>query len=66
MTDGRARGAYEQWLERSATQMVWIYAAFIAVLMPAFYYVLEAVPGHPHDSLALRLVAVLISVIVEL
>lgn len=66
MTETRARGAYEQWLERSATIMVWIYAAFIAVLMPAFHFVLDAVPGHPPDSLPLRMLAVSISILVAL
>lgn len=66
MTENRARGAYEQWLERNSTQMVWIYAAFITVLMPLFHYVLDAVPGHPPDSLELRLVAVSISITVAL
>ena len=66
MTEGRARGAYDQWLERNATVTVWIYAAFIAVLMPGFHFVLNAVPGHPPDPLWPRIIAATISIFAAL
>jgi diguanylate cyclase (GGDEF)-like protein len=58
--------AYRRWLEKVRTTTIWIYAGFIVVLLPAFHFVLSAVPGHPPDSLKIRLAAAAISVFVAL
>lgn len=50
-------GSYDRWLEKHAPPTVYLYSAFIIVLMPAFHFVLGAVPGHPADSLTQRLIA---------
>ena len=47
---------YEAWVERNAYTTTLLYSAFIAVLLPAFHYVLQTIPGVPYDSLPLRLV----------
>ena len=47
---------YSRWLQRNATSSVLIYSGLIAVLLPAFHFLLVALPGVPpgSDSLALR------------
>lgn len=60
------RVAFRRWIEQIATATLWTYAGFIAVLLPAFHYILDAAPGHPPDSLTIRLVAVAISLVVSL
>lgn len=50
---------YDAWVERNAYTTTLLYSAFIAVLLPAFHYVLQAIPGVPYDSLPLRLVCTL-------
>ena len=48
-----AEPVYQLWVERNAYVTALVYSAFIAVLLPAFYFVLR--PLHaPNDSLALR------------
>lgn len=47
---------YDAWVERNVRTTTLLYSAFIAVLLPAFHYVLQAIPGVPYDSLPLRLV----------
>ncbi len=59
-------GSYDRWLEKHAPNTVYMYSAFIIVLLPAFHYVLAAVPGHPPDSLAIRLVAAACAAVVAL
>lgn len=46
--------SYEEWLERNAFNTTLIYSAFIAVLLPAFHYILQS--QHVPDSLPLRFV----------
>jgi len=50
-----AESQYEAWIRRNAYTTTLLYSAFIAVLLPAFHYVLQIVPGTPYDSLPLRL-----------
>ncbi|HZY98640.1 MAG TPA: EAL domain-containing protein [Candidatus Baltobacteraceae bacterium] len=57
---------YRPWLERSATTTLWIYSGLVLVLLPAFHFVLMAIPGMPPDSLTLRLAASAISATVGL
>jgi diguanylate cyclase (GGDEF)-like protein len=47
---------YSRWLQRNATSSVLIYCGLIAVLLPAFHFVLAPLPGVPpgSDSLLLR------------
>ena len=39
------QGLYKPWLGRTATITLWIYSALIVVLLPAFHFVLEAIPS---------------------
>lgn len=59
MVTPRADVEYARWLRLNATSTLLIYSALIAVLMPAFHFVLRALPGVPpgSDSLALRCVS---------
>ena len=59
--DAHRDADYRRWLEESATATVLTYCGLIVVLLPAFHFVLAALPGVPPDSLALRLVAAAIS-----
>ena len=54
---------YGRWLEANATTTVLVYSAIIAFFVPAFRFVLVAVPGVPpgSDSMALRLVSAFVS-----
>ncbi len=60
------REAYRAWLEEVGATSIWFYAGFIVVLMPAFHYILNVVPGHPPDSLLIRIVAAAISAAIGL
>jgi diguanylate cyclase (GGDEF)-like protein len=60
------REAYRGWLEEVGATSIWFYAGFIIVLLPAFHFVLSAVPDHPPDSLLIRIVAAAISAAVAL
>lgn len=54
---------YDAWVERNTFTTTLLYSGFIAVLLPAFYYVLK--PAHAaHDSLALRFICTVVAVIV--
>jgi diguanylate cyclase (GGDEF)-like protein len=55
------REAYRGWLEEVGATSIWFYAGFIVVLLPAFHFILSAVPGHPPDSLPIRIAAAAIS-----
>jgi diguanylate cyclase (GGDEF)-like protein/PAS domain S-box-containing protein len=48
---------YEAWLERNAYATALLYSGLIAVLLPAFHYVLQPIDGVPPDSLLLRLLS---------
>jgi len=52
----RAEADYSRWLHDNATSTFLIYSGLIAVLLPAFHFVLGALPGVPpgSDSMALR------------
>jgi diguanylate cyclase (GGDEF)-like protein len=60
------RKAYQDWLQEAGATSIWFYAGFIIVLLPAFHFVLSAVPDHPPDSLLIRIVAAAISAAVAL
>jgi len=60
------QGPYRTWLERTATVTLWVYSGLIVVLLPAFHFVLAAIPGVPPDSLTERLAAAGISAVVAL
>jgi diguanylate cyclase (GGDEF)-like protein len=60
------QGLYRPWLERTATTTLWIYSALIIGLLPAFHFVLAAIPGVPPDSLSLRLIPAAISAVLAL
>jgi len=60
------REAYRAWLDEAGATSIWFYAGFIVVLLPAFHFILNLVPGHPPDSLAIRLVAAAVSAAVGL
>ncbi|HEY0393269.1 MAG TPA: EAL domain-containing protein [Candidatus Elarobacter sp.] len=55
----RADAEYARWLRLNATSTLLIYSGLIAVLLPAFHFVLRALPGVPpgSDSLPLRCVS---------
>jgi diguanylate cyclase (GGDEF)-like protein len=55
---------YEAWFERNTYATTLLFSGFIAILLPAFHYVLEAVPGVPYDSLPLRLICTAVALIV--
>ncbi len=57
---------YSRWLQRNATSSVLIYSGLIAGLLPAFHFLLVALPGVPpgSDSLALRCGPAVFSVVV--
>jgi diguanylate cyclase (GGDEF)-like protein len=61
----RVDAAYSRWLQRNATVSLWIYSGLIAVLVPAFHFVLAALPGVPpgSDSMPLRCVAAVWSLV---
>lgn len=59
-----SKSGYDQWLEREGTATVFIYSALVAVLLPAFHYVLSGFPVARPDSLTLRLAGAAISVAV--
>jgi diguanylate cyclase (GGDEF)-like protein/PAS domain S-box-containing protein len=52
---------YKAWLERNSYTTALIYSALIAVLLPAFHFVLQPNPGVPPDSIPLRLVCTVCS-----
>ena len=56
---GRVDAAYQRWLQENAIASLWIYSGLIAVLVPAFHYVLASLPGVPpgSDSMPLRCAA---------
>lgn len=56
---GRRNGdpLYDAWLEGNAYSTALLYSGLIGVLLPAFHYVLTALPGVPPDSMAVRLFA---------
>jgi diguanylate cyclase (GGDEF)-like protein len=56
---------YSRWLQRNATSSVLIYSGLIAVLLPAFHFVLAALPGVPpgSDSLVLRCIPAALSIV---
>jgi diguanylate cyclase (GGDEF)-like protein len=60
------REAYRDWLQEAGATSIWFYAGFIIVLLPAFHFVLSAVPDHPPDSLLIRIAAAAISAAVAL
>ena len=60
------REAYRDWLQEAGATSIWFYAGFIIVLLPAFHFVLAAVPDHPPDSLLIRIAAAAISAAVAL
>ncbi len=60
------QGLYRPWLERTSTTTLWIYSALIVLLLPAFHFVLVAIPGMPPDSMMLRLAASAISAAIGL
>jgi hypothetical protein len=60
------QGLYRPWLERTSTTTLWVYSALIVVLLPAFHFVLMAIPSMPPDSMTLRLMAAGISAAVGL
>ena len=61
----RVDAEYSRWLQRNATSSVLIYSSLIAVLLPAFHFVLAALPGVPpgSDSLVLRCIPAAWSVV---
>ncbi len=59
-----ARALYDAWLEKNAYVTVLIYCGLIVFFMPAFHYVLLAVPGVTDDSMPLRLFAMASSLII--
>ena len=60
------REAYRDWLQEAGATSIWFYAGFIIVLLPAFHFILSAVPDHPPDSLLIRIAAAAISAAVAL
>src|SRR5579862_1517766 len=60
------RGAYRRWLEETTTRTLLIYSVLIVTLLPAFHFVLSAIPGIPPDSMALRVGAATVSLIIGL
>ncbi len=62
----RMDAEYSRWLQRNATSSVLIYCGLIAVFLPAFHFVLMALPGVPpgSDSLALRCGPAALSVLI--
>ncbi len=51
----RSDPLYEAWLERNAYATALIYSGLIALLLPAFHYILRALPGVPPDDMGIRL-----------
>ena len=64
----RADAEYARWLRLNATSTLLIYSCLIAVLLPAFHFVLRALPGvAPNsDSLPLRFVAAGFSAVIAI
>ncbi len=60
------RKAYQDWLQEAGATSIWFYAGFIVVLLPAFHFILSAVPNHPPDSLSIRIAAAAVSAAVAL
>jgi diguanylate cyclase (GGDEF)-like protein len=60
----RAEAEYSRWLFDNATSTVLIYSTLIAALLPAFHFVLGALPGVPpgSDSMTLRCIPAALSV----
>ncbi|HEY9181429.1 MAG TPA: hypothetical protein VIO32_11970, partial [Candidatus Baltobacteraceae bacterium] len=53
---------YDVWVERNTYTTTLLYSGFIAILLPAFYFVLES--AHAPDSMPLRYLCTAVSVVV--